>query len=1235
MYLNMRKKLTPFTLIFLLLLINACATYHPQYADSDFPTAIPQKTIETTFYLVGDAGNAPLEGTTIGLQVAKDIMSREDTTDDYLLYLGDNIYNKGMPTKEAPDRRLSEHRIDAQIAAANEFKGQKIFIPGNHDWYHDGLKGLKRQEKYIRKHLDHKHAFLPSKGCPIKSIEVTPNVQMIIIDTQWYLVDWDKHPTINDDCLIKTRAAFLTELQGELKKHNEKTILLAMHHPMFTNGIHGGKTHIKRHLFPKKKVPLPILGSLATVMRSQGGVSAQDRYNKRNNELMQRIATMAHDNDRIIFASGHEHSLQFIDHDGLKQIISGSGAKETAASLGNDGLFAYPRQGMAVLDIYTDGSSNVRFYGRENGNTALVYQTAVHPAPSTYSTSQLPTSFATEKTATIYDKSETEKSNFFKFLWGAHYRDVYSTPIRVPVATLDTLMGGFTIERQGGGQVTRSLRLIDKDGKRYSLRAMRKSVTQFLQKGAFQNTYLGDSFDGTYTETLLADFYTSSYPYAFLAVGGLADAIGVYHANPQVLYMPKHPALGNYNATFGDALYFLEERPGKEHKDVASFGNPDDIEGTDDVIKKLRKDEKYTVDEPHYIRTRLFDMLLGDWDRHEDQWRWARFDKEGTSTYRPIPKDRDQVFCNYDGNLLGAIKLIAPATRKFGAYSGRQKNIRWINEAGIRLDRTFAQQSGKEVWIAEAAYIKEKLTDEVIEQAFTNLPNELQGTTVAAIKASVRSRRDAIETIAAKYYDYLSKLVIMRGTDKDDFFEIERQERQTKISIARIKGGEVKKPFIERTVLSNETNEIWIYGLDDDDQFVVKGNGKCPIRIRIIGGQNNDVYTIENGKKVKVYDHATKPNTIQKAGNANFVLSNHYNYNTYDPKKNKNTTNTITPLIGFNPDDGINVNLTDTYVVKGFTNAPYQSKHIVSAAYYLATQGYDLSYKGEFARVLGNWNLQLSGMYTSNNFTQNFFGLGNETENLDDDLGLDFNRVKTSIWQVTGGIVKRGQYGSILSVIAGYEGIEVANTTDRLISTIPVNDPSFFDRKFFAGLDLKYTYQNSDVPANPTRGMLFSLEGGAKMNTEETDRTFGYIHPTLGFYNAITRNRKLVLKTLLQAQFMIGDTFEFYQAASLGGNKGLRGYREERFTGERALAFSTDLRYSFPRIKTSVLPVQLGVYSGFDVGRVWVDQEGSTTWHDSIGGGMWINAVDAISGQLGVFNSDDGIRLTVGFGLNL
>ena len=69
----------------------------------------------------------------------------------------------------------------------------------------------------------------------------------------------------------------------------------------------------------------------------------------------------------------------------------------------------------------------------------------------------------------------------------------------------------------------------------------------------------------------------------------------------------------------------IEEHVSDSHQNLKSYGFTKKIESTDDLLKKLRKDEKYVVDDATYLRARLFDMVIGDWDRHVDQWRWAEF----------------------------------------------------------------------------------------------------------------------------------------------------------------------------------------------------------------------------------------------------------------------------------------------------------------------------------------------------------------------------------------------------------------------------------------------------------------------------------------------------------------------------------------------------------------------------------------------------------------------------------
>ncbi|ULC60119.1 metallophosphoesterase [Flaviramulus sp. BrNp1-15] len=1226
-----------FTLI-ILTILSACATYKPQYAkEEDKQNTFPNKEIDKTFYLVGDAGLSPTNDMSKALTAFHKHIEGKKTKGDYTLFLGDNIYPAGLPNKSHKNRASAENALNAQVKSVDNFKGETVFIPGNHDWYANGLKGLKREEKYIEGALG-KNTFLPENGCPLESIDVSETIQLIIIDTQWYLENWNNHPTVNDDCEIKTRERFFLELEGELKKAQNKTTVFAMHHPMFTNGVHGGKYALSKHLYPfQKKIPLPGIASFITQLRTQGGVSIQDRYNERYHELMSRLETMTLDADNVVFVSGHEHTLQYIEKEGIKQIVSGSGAKESAVALSNTGLFSYGKQGFAELTIFKDGSSWVRYFGEEQGEPKLLFQKEVFPPTEKYDVSHLPDTFPQQIEVSIYSKEETDKSDFFESVWGDHYRDIYSTKIKAKVATLDTLYGGLEVVRKGGGHQTRSLRLKTKDGRELNMRALRKSATQYLQTVLFKDTYIQDEFEKTAIEGLILDFYTAAHPYAFTVVPDLSDAAKIFHTNPKLYFIPKHKHLGEFNKEYGGELYMIEERPEDNYADERNFGYADDIESTHDIIEKVREDEKHKIAEDAFVKARLFDMLIGDWDRHQDQWRWAQFDQaNGDKYYHPIPRDRDQVFSNFDGALLDVMKIISGSTKQLQVYDEKLEDIEWMNSAGIKIDRVLIQDANKEVWLEQAKFLQDNITDEVIEKAFTKVPEEVKDKTLEEIKVKLKGRRANLQDIATGYYNYLNELVILTGTDKDDFIEVIRTgDEETRIIISRIIDGEKGEVIVDKIYNREITKEIWIYGLDDKDIFEVTGKANNLIFTRLIGGQENDTYRIKNGRRIKVYDHKSKSNTIEENKGADIKLSDTYNLNLFDFNKNIVKSSVITPAVGFNPDDGFLLGLQYVKTKKGFQRNPFSTQHRFKGGYYFATSGFSLDYNGEFANIFGDWNLHVGGRYTTENFTNNFFGYGNETVNNDDELGLDFNRVKTGIYAAKVGLLKKGNFGSDYGFRTLFEAIEIEDTPNRFIADfMPINNTDFYKRRFFGGVEAQFNYSSFDDKINPKKGMTFMLNIGGKTEFKDTKNTYGYLNSDLGFYNALSKDKKLVLKTDVRTQIRVGDDLIFYQAANIGGKNGLRGYRTERFTGKNSFVGSADLRYSFPSFKTNTLPLQIGVFSGFDVGRVWLKGDFSDKWHNDYGGGFWITAAESLSGTFNFFNSVEGLRFSFGFGLN-
>ena len=135
----------------------------------------------------------------------------------------------------------------------------------------------------------------------------------------------------------------------------------------------------------------------------------------------------------------------------------------------------------------------------------------------------------------------------------------------------------------------------------------------------------------------------------------MANAAGIYYTIPRIVYIPKQPALDSFNNEYGNRLYLFEQRPDENWEEAPNFGYSKKIVGTEKMLENIYEDNDRRVDQLLYVRSRLFDMLIGDASRHEDQWRWASYEEKGKTIYRPIPRDRDQAYVKFDGALLGLL----------------------------------------------------------------------------------------------------------------------------------------------------------------------------------------------------------------------------------------------------------------------------------------------------------------------------------------------------------------------------------------------------------------------------------------------------------------------------------------------------------------------------------------------------------------------------------------------------
>ncbi|MBS9464310.1 hypothetical protein KIM67_17940 [Flagellimonas sp. 389] len=1222
------------SLSFPILLQWGCASTKEQF-NIPLATETEQKKPAHTFFIAGGAGNGDVPPKVIGL--LRDQLKNADAQST-LLFTGDNVTTQPEQWKE--DKAL----LDVHYKLGTEFAGNTILLPGNNEWKTKNSNHVERIEDFLKDKDSDRFKFFPENACPIEHHVINDQLDLILIDSKWFINNWSRVIDVNKKCTdIVTRRRFVEELEGYINDGQDKNIVIAMHHPVFSNGPYAGKETFADHLRP-----FPIYGTFKQSVMGLGAFDPDHLNSRRYNYLRVTVSALAQKSNRITLVSGHEENLQYLSGGGMHQLVSGSLGSNSATNLSKEkitaiggsfafeGRYTHGTKGFIKLEYYEDGSSKATFYGEDIDENGVVVDILPRLKSDILDQSYPHIEQKSTEDVVLTDRKAYDKTGFYKFLWGDRYRNYFGKSVTAPVAYLDTLYGGLKVVKEGGGHQSFSLRLEDKNGKQYAMRSLRKNALKFLQFKLPGIAYNQEDYKDTWTEKVISDFFTTAHPYMQLTINPLAKAVGVNHSDTQLYYVPKQEALGQHNDDFGDELYFVERRPSDEQlnykgyrRTIDSKGKIQDFESTTDMLEKVKSDESYTIDQRNFIRARIFDMLIGDWDRHQDQWRWIEYEgKDGETEFMPIPRDRDNAFPRFDGFALKLVKLFVPNTRMWQSYGPEIKDVNNLNRSGNKLDRALLTSFGTEAWREEAQYIQKTLSDNEIDRAFERLPEEVTDDTSHYIKNSLKARLKKLDAHAVAYAEYLNRVVVIRGTEKDDLFEVKHlPEGKTRITVKRLFSDKKNELIYDRTFDKKLTKEIWIYGLGDDDNFKIFGDGQKSIRLKIIGGYGDDTYEITNKKRLKVYDWEHEKTTFTEK-EPRTQLSDIYRTNTYHWRYFVPNNNILAPVLGFRTDDGLFAGLKETYVKNGVNGNPFVQKHQLGANYYFGFQAIELQYKGIFGNIFPKWNLEIEGYYTSDRYAKNFFGTGNETVNNEDTLDRDFYRARMRQLKASVGLAFYS-----LKVRGLFESFRVNENDQRLFNQSNFQ-PELFKNQNYIGAELSGDYDRTNANDFPTKALYFGFAAGYKQSVDLENIKFGYALLRLGFDHKLIPSGDLVFGTMAEAKTNIGNNdYFFYHAPSLGGDNGLRGFRDERFTGNSYFYQSSDLKLRLKRYITAVSPVTVGLYGGFDYGRVWAENDPSDKWHTSQGGGFWISSLQALKFNIGYFNSRESNLVQVGFGL--
>jgi hypothetical protein len=841
--------------------------------------------------------------------------------------------------------------------------------------------------------------------------------------------------------------------------------------------------------------------------------------------------------------------------------------------------------------------------------------------------------------ATVVIGPHYQADGMHRWLWGDDYRALWTTPTRVEPLDVHAVAGGLVPVAHVGGRETKALALRGTDGRSYTFRAIDKDPTSVLP-AELQDTWVRD---------LVQDQVAANQPAAFFVADELMTAAGIPHSTQRLVVMPDDPALGEFRKEFAGLVGQFYEFPSSPSDRRPGFAGAIEVLKHQDFYARLAGDSRQTVDARAFLKARLFDLLIGDWDRHRDQWQWAKF-ADGAA-WVPIPDDRDQAFSRYEGVVIGLARPRVPILQEYGRSYPSMKGLTWN---GWEQDRQLLAGLDRPVWRAVAAELRAQITDDVIDRAARRMPPEYFRIDGPRLVQDLRGRRDALLEAADAFYDHLADKVRVYLTDGSELVEVRRQDDGTTLVQVRRTdfGRPTGDPIYRRLLHPRETSEVQIYPGGGEDRIVTTGrpNG---IKVRAIGGTGHLVVDDTRGGGTELSDSGR--GEIERGRGSRF---DRRAYTPPPPPENApwipprdwGRDTFLVPWLGFGSDVGAIIGAGVDTRAFGFRKDPYSSRHVLRAAFATEDSTYHADYSAEIRHQNRGWYWG-GYAYATGIESLRFYGFGNETSDGGDPKSRFFK-------------ARQQQFAATPAITFPFAGafklalgptVKYASSThkddDTLINRAqPYGYGDFGEVGGTARLELDTRREAAATPGGkalrgfgyPRSGALVQVTGQVFPGVWDVKETFGSVRGSAATYLTPGSEKAPTLALRVGGEKVFG-TYPYFEAAYVGGGLGangvfagddpVRGLPHHRYAGDASLFGSADLRVYVSRFRL-VLPGTWGVLAYGDVGRVYLENENSNDWHPGYGGGLWfawLDRANTVTATFGRSERRNAFYLRAGF----
>jgi hypothetical protein len=817
--------------------------------------------------------------------------------------------------------------------------------------------------------------------------------------------------------------------------------------------------------------------------------------------------------------------------------------------------------------------------------------------------------------------SYNKVSKIHRKLFGENFRKEWAATVKLPVIRINQINGGLKALQYGGGMETKSIRLTDPSGKEWVIRSVEKTPDKLVP----------ENLRGTFAVDWVDDEYTGQHPYSALIVPPLAAAARVPYAHPVIGVLAPDPELGQFGKDFSGRVVLMEERE--------PAGNS---VNTLKLIKELSESYNYRFDGAAFLRARMLDLLIGDWDRHEDQWRWAPAKDGKESIYTAVPRDRDQVFHVNQGLFpnIAALPWIDPV---LGNFDGSIPRVKYSLFKTRFIQQFTDAQFSYEDWMRIVNEFVRSEDNSVLAAAIDRLPKELYAMRHDELLTKLKKRRDCIPAAMAEYYHFINRIVDVRATDKDESFTITDGPGKTLDIIIRKlnKKGKAGDTVMKMNYRPDITREIRLYTSAGDDHVLID-NHSSPIKLRIIGTEGEKTYDVLNAyKKVNIYDRNDSLHFSGKTDRLRKHLSN-YTSNTHfvttDPY------NLIIPQATgtLNKDDGFLLGVGFRYIGRdGFRKLPYSTVQEFMVYHSFKTSAFRINYAGQWMQVIGKTDFLFNATINAPDNTTNFFGQGNQSvldKSIDD--YHKYYRTRFDYFQFDPAL--RWHTGNGSFITAGpsvqFYHFDAAGNNGRSITQPGLirsyDSTSYARNKSDVGLIVNYVSNTKDNQLLPTKGHYIDLKLQAYTGLNNNSKSFAQFKPEFTYFQKIDTGARLVLSDRIGGGVSVGNP-AFYQEFFLGGQGNLLGYLQNRFSGQQMAFNDFQARFKIANLGGYILPGQIGVTGFYDIGRVWIDGEHNDTWHYGTGGGVYFAPASLTVIQVIAGHSKEGWYPYIAFNFRL